>query len=172
MDIVSHGLWGGVAFGQQGRKSFWWSFFFGVAPDLFSFGIYTVLVWIGLQSGVDWSEGLPPMSSFPDYVPMLYNVTHSLLVFILTFAVVWWWRRRAFLPLLAWALHIVMDIFTHGIGFFPTPWLWPLSDFHIDGIAWSTPAVFLANWILLASLYGTFFVISHKKRSEKSQPRG
>lgn len=33
MDIVSHGLWGAIAFGRRTRSSFWLSFVFGIAPD-------------------------------------------------------------------------------------------------------------------------------------------
>ena len=39
MDIVSHGLWGAIAFGRKSRSSFWLAFLIGLAPDLFSFGI-------------------------------------------------------------------------------------------------------------------------------------
>jgi hypothetical protein len=36
MDVISHGLWGGVAFGRKNKKYFWWSFGFGIMPDLLS----------------------------------------------------------------------------------------------------------------------------------------
>ena len=54
MDIISHGLWGGIAFGRKRRSLFWWSFGFGVMPDLFSFGIFTGMVQLGMASGPDW----------------------------------------------------------------------------------------------------------------------
>ncbi len=47
MDIVSHGLWGGAAFGRKNKKSFWVAFLFGVLPDLLAFGPF----FIGIQSG-------------------------------------------------------------------------------------------------------------------------
>ena len=37
MDIVSHGLWGSIAFGRKSRSSFWMAFVIGMAPDIFSF---------------------------------------------------------------------------------------------------------------------------------------
>ncbi len=39
MDIVSHGLWGALAFGRSSRPSFWLAFVIGFAPDLLSFGV-------------------------------------------------------------------------------------------------------------------------------------
>ena len=38
MDIISHGLWGGITVGRRSGRSFWTAFCFGVAPDLFAFG--------------------------------------------------------------------------------------------------------------------------------------
>ena len=32
MDIVSHGLWGALAFGRKNRRSFWLAFGIGLAP--------------------------------------------------------------------------------------------------------------------------------------------
>ena len=43
MDILSHGLWGAIAFGRRNRPSFWLAFVIGLAPDLLSFGI----LWMG-----------------------------------------------------------------------------------------------------------------------------
>jgi hypothetical protein len=39
MDILSHGLYGGVAFGRESRKKYLIAFLFGVGPDLLSFGV-------------------------------------------------------------------------------------------------------------------------------------
>jgi hypothetical protein len=48
----------------------------------------------------------------------------------------------------------VLDIFTHDIQFFPTPFLWPISDFHVNGHMWGTPEIFIPNVMVLAGLYG------------------
>lgn len=125
MDIISHGLWGGIILGRKNRRDFWWSFAFGTAPDLFSFGIFTGLTTLGLASSPDWSAGHPAQSSIPSYVHSLYNVTHSLVIFIIAFFGVWLIRSKPFLPMLAWGIHILMDIPTHSTEFFPTPFLWP-----------------------------------------------
>lgn len=43
MDVVAHGLWGGVPFYAQGRKKFFAAALVGMAPDLLSFGVYHVM---------------------------------------------------------------------------------------------------------------------------------
>lgn len=48
MDIISHGLWGGIAFGRKNKKDFWQSFAFGVMPDLLAFGVLTVATTLGV----------------------------------------------------------------------------------------------------------------------------
>ena len=68
----------------------------------------------------------------------------------------WLIRRKPLLEMGAWALHICMDIFTHSTAFFPTPFLWPVSDVHFDGMPWSTPIIFIPNVVLLAVLYARF----------------
>lgn len=164
MDIISHGLWGGITAGRKSRRDFWLAFFFGVAPDVFSFGIFSVGVWLGLAEGPDWGKGLPDSSIIPVYVHILYNWTHSLLIFIFVYAVVWLVLRRPYYLLLPWGLHIVMDIFTHGSQFFPTPFLWPITKRTIEGIPWSEPIIFFPNLILLALLYIWFFIVRRRLR--------
>src|SRR6266568_549388 len=131
MDIISHGLWGGVTVGRKSRRSFWTAFCFGVAPDLFAFGpMFANRMFI---HGLDFLNNLgkpPDASSIPAYVHSVYNVTHSLVVFAVAFAVVWLIRR--------------------------TPFLWPVSDVHFDGTPWSTPIIFIPNVVLLAVLYARF----------------
>ena len=145
MDTLSHGLWGGVAFGRRSRRDFWLSFAFGVAPDLLSFGVFTVDRL--LRSGFS----RPELGDVPVYVAPLYDVTHSFVTFAVAFAIVWAIRRKPLWAMLAWPLHIVLDIFTHSSDFFPTPFLWPLVDYRFDGVSWGTPAVFFTNWALLVA---------------------
>lgn len=61
------------------------------------------------------------------------------------------------MEMLAWPLHILVDIPTHSERFFPTPFLWPLSDFHVDGHPWSDPRIFIPNVILIAGLYTWYY---------------
>lgn len=85
MDILSHGLWGAIAFGRKNRASFWLAFVIGLAPDLFSFGILWAAATLGLSEKPDFRHGTPPESTIPLYVHQLYNVTHSFIVFFWCF---------------------------------------------------------------------------------------
>jgi hypothetical protein len=171
MDIISHGLYGGVVFGRKNRRSFWWSFFFGIAPDFFSFGLYMILAFLGWSNHPSFLSGRhPDPAEVPQYVHVLYNVTHSLVIFALVFGVVWLVRRKPLYEMLAWPLHILVDIPTHADRFFPTPFLWPVSDFRISGHPWATPEIFIPNVILLVALYGWFYWWQpyRKQRAEKA----
>lgn len=162
MDIISHGLWGAIAFGRTNRKLFWWSFFFGIAPDLLSFGIYTVGTWLQIFPHPSWRSGQHPSpEAIPAFVHTLYNYSHSLILFLVVFALLWFFFRRPIWPVAAWGLHILVDIPTHAADFFPTPFLFPLSDFYISGISWSNPIIFFPNVGLLLMLY-IFFWLKQK----------
>lgn len=168
MDIISHGLWGGAAFGRENRKQFWWSFFFGIAPDLFSFGLFTIMTVLGLASGPEWGRGVPLESAIPPYVHSLYNITHSFFIFAVVFGLVYLIRRKPFLPMLAWPLHIIVDIPTHSTSFFPTPFLWPfLDNVRVNGIPWSHPIIFIPNLVLLAVVYFWFFYYKPRERRRR-----
>lgn len=158
MDILSHGLWGGIAFGRKNKRDFWWSFGIGMMPDLLSFGILTVATALGLSTRPDWG-GHPLDAMIPTYVHSLYNITHSLVIFVTVFAAVCLIRKKPFWPLLAWGLHVMMDIPTHTTEFFATPFLWPLSTVRVSGISWGHPMIMIPDIILLFVLYIWFFII-------------
>ena len=170
MDIVSHGLWGGLAFGRKNRSSFWLAFVIGLAPDLFSFGILWSAAILGLARQPDFSHGTPPESSIPQYVHHLYNLTHSLIVFFVVFIVIWLLLKHPVGELLAWGLHILGDIPTHSFAFFPTPILWPISDWKFNGWQWSTPTILIPNFLLL-SLFYTWYLSGLYMRKRKEGPR-
>lgn len=174
MDIFSHGLWGGVALGRKSKKSFWTAFAFGVFPDAFAFGLPFSHLLLSLFRGGRGEVVIQPgvgNANIPHYVFTLYDISHSLVIFTVAFLLVWAVRKRPKrIPweMLAWGLHIVMDIFTHSDKFFPTPFLWPLSDFHVNGISWGHPAIFIPNITLLLLAYGYWWYRRHatKRQSE------
>ena len=156
MDIVSHGLWGSLAFGRKSRQSFWLAFLFGVCPDLLAFGPFLFLTFLGLEQRPRFAEP-PDPNIFPAFVHQTYNVTHSLIIFAILFGVLWLIFRRPIWEFSAWALHILVDIPTHSYRFFPTPFLWPVSNFRVDGHPWATPEIFIPDVISLVILYAWFF---------------
>lgn len=164
MDIVSHGLWGAVAFGRRNRSSFWLAFSIGLAPDLLSFGVLWTAVVLGLAERPDFSHGTPPESSIPQYVHHLYNVTHSFIVFLVAFLLTWSLLKRPLWELGAWGLHVLVDVPTHSYAFFPTPILWPLFNWKFDGWQWTTPIILVPNFVLLAMVYAWFLANPYRNR--------
>lgn len=164
MDIISHGLWGGVAFGRKNRRNFLLAFAIGMLPDIFSFGTLWLANILGLYQRPDWSQGPPPMDNIPPFVSHLYNATHSLIIFLAVFLIIWAVRKKPFWLLGAWGLHILIDIPSHSFKFFATPFLWPVSDFKVNGIQWGNPVIYIPNLILLAIFYTWFFLAQKRNR--------
>jgi len=157
MDIISHGLWGGIGFLKNGRKSFWISFVIGMAPDLLAFGIYFIGTLAGIHPRRNFAGSRPDISTLPKYVFTLYDLSHSIIVFIAVFLIVWFLRGKPLWELLAWGIHIVVDIPTHSQDFFPTPFLWPISDYTFPGTSWGRPEIFFPNLGALAVVYALMF---------------
>ncbi|MCX6763594.1 MAG: hypothetical protein NTZ97_02580 [Candidatus Moranbacteria bacterium] len=157
MDIFSHSLYGGAAFGRKSRKSFWTAFFIGMSPDLLSFGVFWTTGILGLHNIPVFRGGHPDPAMFPAYLQILYNITHSLIIFLAIFLIIWLIRKKPFWELGAWGLHILVDIPTHSYQFFPTPFLWPVSNFKVHSISWSDPRIFIPNIIIIILIYGFWF---------------
>jgi len=64
-------------------------------------------------------------------------------------------RSRAFSlwPFGSWGLHILCDIPTHSLRFFPTPYLWPLPTPFYNGHSWGNRTFMLANYAGIALAY-------------------
>ncbi len=157
MDVISHGFWGGISFGRGGKKLFLLAFLFGVLPDIIPFGF--IFITRVIPAGFNFV----PTAQLPAYIFSLYNITHSLIVALALLAIsLFIWRRRAWLAA-AWPLHIIFDIFSHDLDFFPTPYLWPFSTPLVPGMPWVNLKVFVANWVLLLILYAAFFLMRKKQ---------
>lgn len=163
MDILSHGLWGGVAFGRKNRRNFFTAFFFGLAPDLFSFGIFMTASLFGISDHPELLAGPPDPSLIPGYVYQLYNVTHSLIIFASVFVIASIWTRKPYWIMGGWGLHIMFDIFTHSEEFFPTPFLYPVSAYYFNGHNWGNPEIFIPNVLALVAVYAYWRYAVKKK---------
>lgn len=169
MDIVSHGLWGGVGFGRKDKRTFRLAVLFGMLPDLLSFGVHTGALVLGLAPRTDWSNGPPPMEAIPAYVHTLYNITHSLIVFSCVFALLWVCTRRYATPFLAYGFAVLLDIPTHSTDFFATPFLWPFSDFRMNGIPWGEPVIFIPNVLALSAAYVLWYRTERHARATPTE---
>lgn len=167
MDIISHGLWGGAAFGRKNKRNFWTAFVIGMLPDLVAFSGPFITNLFGITSGPHYSDGRPDGASIAPYVYSMYNFTHSLVIFAVVFFVVWIFRKKPQWLLGAWGLHILVDIPSHASSFFPTPFLWPVSNFHVNGINWGNPIIFFPNLILLAIVYSFWGFRYFKNKKNK-----
>ncbi len=110
MDIVSHGVWGGVI---SKRESLLIGFLFGMLPDI-----------IGMGGVWEWR---------------LYLSSHSLIalaIIILISLTIF----KTWVYAIAYAFHLFLDVFTHHSGTFPlfyVPFLWQGFDpIGFDGWNW------------------------------------
>lgn len=183
MDILAHTLWanagarGANALAEKKNKKFHmspaWTAFFGVFPDLFAFTIPFVSRFYFILFG---AAGMTSLFGKPaivegelqggfDLALNLYNYSHSLVIWAAVFIIVWIIFKRPRYELLGWALHILIDIPTHVIAFFPTPFLFPLSDYRFPyGIQWSNQWFMIINYVALLLVWGKIAFSKIKSR--------
>lgn len=158
MDIFAHGLWTAAAARGANKKAarrirVGWAAFFGAFPDLFAFTIpFCVVLWGRLTGAI---EAVPQPRSLPHFelASQLYQISHSLFTFAAVFGLAWLVARRPVLELLGWPLHILIDVPTHTLRFFPTPFLWPVSYYRFSGISWGNRWFMLSNYSALVIVY-------------------
>ncbi|MBS3104808.1 hypothetical protein J4234_00960 [Candidatus Woesearchaeota archaeon] len=158
MDIFAHGLWSYAIFHK--KKYVWLATLFGLLPDFLSFGIVFAM---NLVNG-NFHSGPPAINSLPEWLFAAYNMTHSFVVFFIAFVLIYAFTKKWLWPLTAWGTHILIDIPTHSFRYFPTPFLWPLSDYKFNGISWSTPWFMLVNYSALMII---FLLIAHNRAKKK-----
>ena len=173
-----------------------WMVFWGVLPDLFSFTpAICWMLWLVLVKGVPYSQVPRPehLASAErakffifQLTDALYHPSHSLIIFTCTFLLVWavrWYRLNyyrgvkiydtAAIPatppweMCGWLLHILIDIPSHTLRLYPTPFLWPLSDLKVDGISWGRPWFLALNYTALLIA----FIVLRLRSKKKQQTR-
>lgn len=184
MDIFAHGLWTAAAakaangkLQRANRKllNVWWAAFWGIFPDLFAFAIPFVWIAWGFISGNLTTADIPrphqvePPADGKLYTVMrlassLYSISHSAIIFISVFVLVWLIARRPIYEMGGWLLHILIDIPSHSYQFYPTPVFWPLSDWKFHGISWATPWFMILNYSALAIVY---LILWRKKKGAR-----
>ena len=183
MDVLSHWLWGVLAT----RKRVNWKVAgpMGVLPDLLAFipsAMYSFMYGIERTSVDDTTL----TSDFPAIAWDIYQFSHSAIIvtlaFLLSYSLFSRFKGSRFEqqfevqsrgnPLklamwlwLPWYIHILLDIPTHTLNFFPTPVFYPISDAMYDGIRWSNPIVWFTNVGALILLWA--IVIAREKSQKK-----
>ncbi|MEK7463454.1 MAG: hypothetical protein AAB621_03800 [Patescibacteria group bacterium] len=179
MDIFAHGLWAGAVYKGANKKlekplKVWRAAFWGVFPDLFAFTIG--FIWLFgnfIFGGMSFSDLPRPdlVEPAPDELifgngtiqgaasfivrltAILYSASHSAIIFFIVFGIVFLIFRRPIWELGGWFIHILLDIPTHSYQFYPTPFLWPLSDWKLDGFSWATPWFLILNYSVIIIMY-------------------
>lgn len=160
MDTFSHALWGYGLFGY--RRFAGLALLFGALPDLVSFGAYLALrVFDG-----SYQPGPPPLETLPHWLFISYDIWHSFVICFPVIGLVALWRRDIAFAMLGWPFHILLDFPFHTLRYFPTPIFWPISDFVVDGIAWSRPEVWFPN------LAGLIVLFAYRRRQTRRLLKG
>ena len=172
MDTFSHGAYGYAVSHTRRRAVALAGALAGAAPDVLYFvpsrigiaidhGLAKALS-LGGEPGIWRADGPPLPPELVEAYWRYYVWTHSLVV--LAAACAAWWavapRQREWLWLAApYALHILMDVPTHER--YETRPLYPLSDWHVAGLSWGDPRIFIPNLVVLAV---TFLWIRRRPR--------
>ena len=173
MDIIAHSLWAaaGVTAARKSAnvqirlwRTVWWAKF----PDLLAFGPpVAVGLWLLLTGGADARAMRAGRLPHLNLGVQLYPLGHSLITFLLVFAVASLLARRVVLELLGWLSHILIDIFTHSYRYYATRFLWPVSDIRFNGLPWWTPWFWCSTYVALAIVY---FVLWRKGWLNRTPP--
>ena len=160
LDALAHGLWATAAAVAAKRTAglqfrilpfaLWATF-----PDVLAFGPGVAAgLWLRLAGGGGYAESAHGGYFHHVHIGLpLYAAGHSLLVFAGVYGLCSLVARRAVVPLLGWLLHILMDIPTHSYSYHATRFLWPLSNYGFDGVAWWTPWLLWCTYGSLALVY-------------------
>lgn len=171
MDIFSHGLWAGAAahavnLKTKSRVSVVKTMAWGVFPDLFSFT--AAFIWMRVMGIQFDSRNAEPFGGNGHFISQLtstlYDISHSLFVFLLVFGLTWVMFKRPIWELSGWLLHMVMDVPTHSYAFYPTPILWPFSTWKFDGFSWGQPWFMALDLVTLVIVYGLIWRLYKKKK--------
>ncbi|HOK47756.1 MAG TPA: hypothetical protein PLA43_06275 [Bryobacteraceae bacterium] len=158
MEIVAHGLWTAAAAVAAKRTRgirlrTGWAVWWGVFPDVLAFG---PMIGAGLALRLVEGAGAAQSGQLVPRVRLglpLYPTGHSVLVFLLVFGIACILARRVLFEMLGWLLHIMLDIPTHSYSYYSTRFLWPVSNFSIDGIPWWTPWLWVSTYVALLVVY-------------------
>ena len=167
MDILAHALWAGAGVSLARRR---WSLtsatvattvILAALPD-----VPHILPIVGWWLGGDgtWATLRAYAIAVPGQEPAvpalvelwshnLHCVMHSAVVAGLVTLVCGALLRTFWVPLLGWWSHIVIDVFTHSVEYYPVRVLYPLSERAFDGLAWNTPWFLALNYGVLAATW-------------------
>jgi hypothetical protein len=145
------------------------------------FAFAPVFIWLAYQlifGSFDFSQfgnsnqmEPSPHDTLPIFklTQLLYSLSHSLLAFGIVFLIMFLVFRRIRYSVFGWLFHILIDIPTHSYQFYPTPFLWPFSDWKFNGLSWATPWFMIFNLTALAVVWGTILWNGRKSGLRKRE---
>ncbi len=175
MDILAHSIWSALVaksinFKKKKKLSILKTAFWGIFPDLFAFTLLFTVLIIGTLFGTtpvpDHNNIEPAMrnGSISIVTEVLYQFSHSLIIFAIILLVLYVSFGKVIWEMLGWGLHIIIDIFTHSYKFYPTPFLWPFSEFRFDGISWGQWWFQLINYSTMLIVFLVIWWCEKKKK--------
>ena len=179
MDILAHTLWTNAGArgvnklrAKKGKPRIFhvgWTAFWGVVPDFFAFTApFVIALWNIVFGDATFGNMRSNMDvgGF-DLAAYLYQYSHSLVVFAGVFLLVWLISRRPRWEMLGWALHILIDIPSHDIGFYATPFLFPISDYRFPyGVSWGNTYYMIINYSALLLVWGGIAIAKLRNRKK------
>lgn len=179
MDILAHTLWTNYgtrtanALSKSKRRPpihVGWATFFGIFPDLFAFTIPFLIALYSIATGAvsvgSFGSHHMPVAGF-NLASFLYQFSHSLVIWALVFVLVWVLARRPRFELFGWLLHILIDIPSHAVSFYPTPFLFPISEYRFPyGVSWGNKYFMIINYSLLL-VVSIYMIMAKKKLKSK-----
>lgn len=180
MEILAHTLWttAGVRKvnavskkrGKLYRMNMFWTAFWGIFPDFFAFTIPFLISFYKVLTGQQMFGSFSTRHQVADGFNLahdLYQYSHSLVIWVLIFMILMLILRRPPWVLVGWALHILIDIPSHSLAFFPTPFLFPISEYRFPyGVAWSNYWFMIVNYSALIIVWGTILFKKHIKHKK------
>ena len=88
----------------------------------------------------------------PSFPAWRFWVLPLMLIAVVVMVILWRLVKPFPWYVLAWPLHILMDIFTHRREFLPTPFLWPVSTWAFPGISWAEPWFMIVNYSIMLTV--------------------
>ncbi|MBP7006733.1 MAG: hypothetical protein KBC44_01725 [Candidatus Pacebacteria bacterium] len=185
MDILAHTLWanagarGANAIAEQKsepeetkKRKFHmhpgWTAFWGVFPDFFAFTIPFIILFYNVIFGGEDFLSFRDHHQFSgnfDIASYLYQFSHSVVIWAMIFILVWVISKRPRYELLGWLLHILIDIPSHSISFYPTPFLFPISEYRFPyGVSWANQIYMIVNYSFLAIVWS--YIVIKKMRQK------
>jgi hypothetical protein len=150
MDIIAHIIWTYLIFHKLKLDYIFLAVFFGILPDLMSFGLYLpYLIFKGKFRLNKLKRIEKEHKKTPKWVEHLYNFSHSLFIPFSFFILISLLMGKISWFVLPWIIHILIDIPLHTKHYYPTPFLWPFSKYKFYGIKWHNMKFMIVNYTLL-----------------------